>query len=503
MATPGEFKKLPTPYRIGLTMYEADSPLGVHPEWERDCQNVDRLFVPSKYCRDVFSRFVKRDITVVPLATNLEFNVGPSRIYNHDRPFTFFTHGTLTSRKSPLELIDCFKKAFPNKEDVRLVLKTRMGILGMGKGDLPRLDDPRIKIYPDEDWFPSRLSAEFLASDAYVFPSKGEGFGMTPREAMASGLPTIFTNSTGLKDIADDKYNWPIPYKERVYTQVMGGEWYIPDWDYLIDTMRWVVSNREEAAAKAQEGSRWIIREWGHDAVAREWRKALSGVDPSKTARNLKGATEALSLETFPKIEATHTEFLKAIEATCPRGSKLLNLGVGSGFLYAALQKRGYEVFGVADPGVPVDTGLIRRITGRAPSIEKSVLLGLGRNSRVALQPSAIVSQGVFQHFYDQEIKVILREAIRKYPRVPILLSIPSIHFEGTYDVTSRHLALDNWWNILSEFALSRSGYYSPGKAHMLFVITGLAVVIRASPHRSIGMVNDGVWRPVDARRAL
>jgi len=35
MATPGEFKKIPTPYKIGLTMYEADDPLHNLPEWRQ------------------------------------------------------------------------------------------------------------------------------------------------------------------------------------------------------------------------------------------------------------------------------------------------------------------------------------------------------------------------------------------------------------------------------------------------------------------------------------
>ena len=104
MATPGEFTKLHTPYRIGLTMYESDDPLRTHPEWARDFQNVDRVFVPCQYCKDIFS-FTDRPIDVVPLATNPLFNIGTTytREPKSDGEFTFLMHCTLTARKAPQE----------------------------------------------------------------------------------------------------------------------------------------------------------------------------------------------------------------------------------------------------------------------------------------------------------------------------------------------------------------------------------------------------------------
>lgn len=41
MATPADFHRLPTYFRIGLTMYEADDPLKRVPEWRHYCESVE------------------------------------------------------------------------------------------------------------------------------------------------------------------------------------------------------------------------------------------------------------------------------------------------------------------------------------------------------------------------------------------------------------------------------------------------------------------------------
>jgi len=40
-------------------------------------------------------------------------------------------------------------------------------------------------------------------TDCFVYPSKGEGFSVQPREAMALGIPTIITNNTAQKTICN------------------------------------------------------------------------------------------------------------------------------------------------------------------------------------------------------------------------------------------------------------------------------------------------------------
>ncbi len=63
-----------------------------------------------------------------------------------------------------------------------------------------------------------RLSREALArvyagAHAFLFPSFGEGFGLTMAEAMATGLPVLFTPWSAMRDLADESCGYPLRYE--------------------------------------------------------------------------------------------------------------------------------------------------------------------------------------------------------------------------------------------------------------------------------------------------
>jgi len=285
MSTPPDFPKLPTAYRVGYTMYEADDPLHVHPEWRHGCEHADLLVVPSGYCRDVFGRFYRRRIEVAPLVVHPDFYLAKRRVPKDT--FTFVSYGTLSGRKGPLETMDAFLKAFPKDTypHVRLAFKTRLGVFGWGHHQLPPNPDPeRITIHDTgyngvPDWSRAQLIDWLLGADALLFLSKGEGFGMPPREAMATGLPAIFTNHTGMAEVADARYAWPVRWKEEKDCP-LGGVWRPADTDDAIDIMRYVVEHREDAYDKAVRGAEWFIREHGEEAAARRLLDVLEDIDP-------------------------------------------------------------------------------------------------------------------------------------------------------------------------------------------------------------------------------
>lgn len=275
MATPGEFVKLPTPYKVGFTMYEATNPLRVYPEWVHQCGLVDRLFVPSAFCKDVFSRFVRKPIDVVPLAIHEDYCT-PVKRKERD-VFQVVTFATLTGRKSPLEMVDVFQRAFPRDKfkDVRFVLKTRLELLGSKTPNIPQFDDDRVVVHSGT-WPLERIKQLLLDSDCMLFLSKGEGFGMTPREAMATGLPVVLADNTGMSDVCDTRYNWPIR-TAQVEVSPLGGDWYIPDWDDAVDALRWLYTNRKRAYNKAYEGALWYNRKHGPKVAAKAFINTLYG----------------------------------------------------------------------------------------------------------------------------------------------------------------------------------------------------------------------------------
>ena len=148
-------------------------------------------------------------VAVVHLAPGAEFTqVGEETVaavrarYGLVRPF-FLYSGVLSPRKNVRALVEAFGRV---RGDVAhdLVLAGGRGgldtpiddlVTGFGIADRVR----RIGVVPRHD-----LVALYNAATAFVFPSKYEGFGIPPLEAMACGCPVISTRATSLAEVVGD-----------------------------------------------------------------------------------------------------------------------------------------------------------------------------------------------------------------------------------------------------------------------------------------------------------
>jgi len=506
MATPGEFRKLMTDYRIGLTMYEADNPLQIHPEWRRDCAEVDRLFVPSNYCKEIFSHFVERAIDVVPLGINSMFYADRPKTPKPDGTFTFFMHGTLTSRKAPIEMMECFKRTFPADKypRVRILFKTRLGIFGRGQDQIPSTGDSRITIIGQGDWSADKLRDTFRTVDAYVFPSKGEGYGMTPREAMVAGLPVILSDNTALSDVCDARYNWPVPTKSEE-PSVLGGVWRIPDWDIVSDYMRSMVEDPGGTLQKAWQGALWCQSEHSPEIISQRWLNTVSGIDPAVKGRDAEPqlGIERLTERSLGDLTQEHAPFLDWIRESLPPGTSVLDLGVGTGLLSTALRRAGYRVTGCL--GFPEEaTATEERVKSFATGVEfkRFNLYDAATLNRVC-EPAAIVCQGVLQQLSYTEIDLLIKRAIEIY-KVPVYISVPTLHYAGIYRKGAILKATDTWRYYLSAFAVDRWSRYGPAKAHLMMRVVGLDDHKRGSLIKRVGgNITDGVWRPTQPNREV
>jgi len=124
--------------------------------------------------------------------------------YGLSRPFFLFV-GSWVRRKNIPRLIEAFQIFRENIEaDYELIL---VGPQDSGAPEvLSRLQDPEIAkhvrylgIVADED-----MPSIYGSSEAFVFPSLGEGFGLPMIEAMACGTPVIASNVSCLPEVAGD-----------------------------------------------------------------------------------------------------------------------------------------------------------------------------------------------------------------------------------------------------------------------------------------------------------
>lgn len=175
-------------------------------------------------------------------------------------PFIFLCWGDRGERKGWDVAIKAFKRAFGDDPRARLLIKSRDGGMAFDI-DIPGVDILRADL--DEDG----LYDLYLRCDAMVFPSRGEGFGLPPREFAGTGGPVICTEWW-----ADDIQQWGYPLKYTMQPAWDGhpkheglGEWSEPDEAHLAQLMRHVFNQKpgvlaymgQRAAGRIQRLYRW------------------------------------------------------------------------------------------------------------------------------------------------------------------------------------------------------------------------------------------------------
>jgi glycosyltransferase involved in cell wall biosynthesis len=103
---------------------------------------------------------------------------------------------------------------------------------------------------------------ELLGShDCFIFPSRGEGFGMTPLEAMNTGMPVIIPNAHGIAEYFDERYCYEIKcgmskaqYRRADYDQHDLGLWYEPKIESVRKQMRQAYNDWQNKSGQFVEG---------------------------------------------------------------------------------------------------------------------------------------------------------------------------------------------------------------------------------------------------------
>jgi len=99
-------------------------------------------------------------------------------------------------------------------------------------------------------------------SDAFVLPTRGEGWGLPIVEAMSMGLPTIATNFSGPTAYLTEKTGYPVRYTLNADGTAE------PDLVDLRLKMRSVFRDRERAAEVGRVGQAFIKEHYSAEAVA-------------------------------------------------------------------------------------------------------------------------------------------------------------------------------------------------------------------------------------------
>ena len=217
-------------------------------------QTAALLYLPCRQNVDSFRNCgVRVPIKILPHGVDPDRFPFLERTRTGAEPFTFGTFGALSRRKGTDVLVRAFSEEFASSEPVRLLLKS------IDELPFAPADDPRVRVVTGFLTHP-HLIRLLRSLDAFVLPSRAEGFGLCGLEAMATGLPTIATAWSGPADYLDPVDSFPLRFRlvDAAATEANGvryfGEWAEPDVGHLRTLLRWLYEHRTEAVRMGTAG---------------------------------------------------------------------------------------------------------------------------------------------------------------------------------------------------------------------------------------------------------
>lgn len=259
-------------YVVTYSMFESTEP----PYWWKpQLKAADEVVVPTHWVRDIFRYRYGIDSTVIPHGINTnKFYYLPRE---EDGVCTFLHYDAFNWRKGWDLVFKAFRDEFSDDEPVSLIMKTTCS--GVLPFDLYRT----IEIVQENCTLPD-LRALMARSDVFLFPSRGEGFGNTPLEAMATGMPAIAPNEHGISEYFDSRYMYGLNCENR--QAIYGEEAYQRDMgDYRqakINSVRQQLRRAFEDWKSGKFTSEYrreisdYARTWSNDWAAHEFSKLLA-----------------------------------------------------------------------------------------------------------------------------------------------------------------------------------------------------------------------------------
>ena len=274
---------------IGRTMFETDR---IPAEWVAPCNAMDEIWVPSRFHLETFARagVDPSKLAVIPGAVDVErfgAHVEPFPL-PHRAGFNFLSVFDMTMRKGWDILLAAYVLEFTAEEDVPLHLKIDSSL-----GRTPEMMAQMIDVFlregmhvdperiPDvslitDPFTQDEMASLYRAADAFVLPTRGEGWGRPCTEAMATGVPVIATGWSGVTEYLSPETGYPIDFQMTDVQEMAvdeapwfgGHQWAEPSIEHLRRLLRHVYQNREEARRIGEAGRAAIHQNFTPDRVA-------------------------------------------------------------------------------------------------------------------------------------------------------------------------------------------------------------------------------------------
>lgn len=326
LTTCDTYKPIPGAYNVLYSMYECTD---LPKTWIPELEKADLIVVPCNQNKWLFKRYTNKPVEVCWEGVNENVFVYKKRTFpepiNDKNPFVFLWVGATNPRKGTEHLIvawEVWNRRYPELRDktllimkttqstdvecnVKLQAKYKDGEVfydEIAKEKLPAerimgvagnaiVDTRRLPVTNDNDvknpLRPDSLVDLYHFAHAFVFPTRGEGFGLTLAEAAATGLPCIYTPYGGPVDFMNEKIGYPLKYRFAPVKTVgyrANGEKYTShetraasaNTDHIIRRMKQVYSDYGAALEKGRLAAEHIRRGFTWDISAQSLIKILN-----------------------------------------------------------------------------------------------------------------------------------------------------------------------------------------------------------------------------------
>jgi glycosyltransferase involved in cell wall biosynthesis len=270
--------RIPGSRRIAFVVWETTI---MHAPKVAALRQMDEIWTPSQFGRRLLiaNGLDPARIHVVPEGVDPEV-FQPMEKPRGERPFRFLCVGKWEQRKATDLLVDAFCEEFDGAEPVELVMhcwNPWVPRFDLGENVARAMRGRTARVVASRPVPGEQLAALYNDADAFVLPTRAEGWGLPIVEAMACALPVIVTDYSAPSDYLDEEIAYPIRVEKLVdvYDSFFfpegsaAGQWAQPDVAHLRSLMRYVYEHPAEAREKgrlAREAmrSRWT---WDHAAA--------------------------------------------------------------------------------------------------------------------------------------------------------------------------------------------------------------------------------------------
>lgn len=261
---PHRFRPIPEKKNV---LFTAAAEMSEPSTWRKRIERANVLVLTCEHSKRVCAEYYSGPIEVCPEGVDSAL----FQFYERRKPppgerfrFLFVGNGLEDYRKGLFYVVSAWKRwkeSGRRPKNARLYIKTTSARGFYSRTSLLNMDG---MIWDGRDLPVKEIIDLYNSAHAFVFPSCGEGWGLTLTEAMATGLPCIWTHWSAMIDYADESIGYPItkfkmtPFWKPPREPGIGKPDCVgaaADEDAIIEAMKAIYRNYPEALKRGRRAS--------------------------------------------------------------------------------------------------------------------------------------------------------------------------------------------------------------------------------------------------------